>query len=77
MILKFRNTFTTTLFVIFKVTSEIKMPYLNAFGSNVEKPLSDLKLAPSNLPYCKFCAKIKILKFGTKNTLFMYFWTGV
>ena len=53
------------------------MPYLNVFGSNVEKPLSDLKLAPSNLPYCKFCAKIKIFKFRAKNTLFMYFWTGV
>ena len=25
----------------------------------------------------KLCAKIKILKFGTKNVLFWYFWAGI
>ena len=29
------------------------------------------------MPDCKVSCKIKILKFGTKNAYFPYFWTGI
>ena len=34
-----------------------KMPYLGVLGRNFKKPLSYLKSAPSNLPYCKHWCK--------------------
>ena len=43
------------------------MPYLSVLGRHFEKPLSYLKLAPSNLPYCKiWCKKTKFLNLGPK-----------
>ena len=97
------------------------MSYLSVLGCEFEKPMSYLKSAPSNLPYCKvwcknykslnlgrkmpylhifglefvniivifnnqypriclvakFGTKAKILKFGTKNALFRYFWARI
>ena len=46
-------------------------------GWNSKKPLSYLKLTPSNLFTCKVWWKIKILKFGTKNARFVSFWAGI
>ena len=46
-------------------------------GWNLRILLSHLKLVPSNLSNCIFPCKIKIPKFGTKNALFWYFWTGI
>ena len=43
------------------------MPNLGVFG---------LK-CPQNCLIPKFDLKIKILKFGTKNALFGYFWAGI
>ena len=43
------------------------MPFLGVLGSNFEKPLSLLKSAPSNLPYCKIWSKKeKFLKLEPK-----------
>ena len=47
---------------------EPKMPHLGVLGNNFEKVLSYLKSAPSNLKM-----KIKMLKFGTKNSWFCGF----
>ena len=45
------------------------------FGLEFEK--AHLKSTPSNLSGCKVWCKKKILKFGTKNALFGYFWAGI
>ena len=43
------------------------MPYLGVLGCNFENPLSYLKSAPSNLPYCKdWCKKLKSFNLGPK-----------
>ena len=47
---------------------------LGVLDSSFEKLLSYLTLAFSNLSYYKVWCKIKILKFGTKNAWFGYFW---
>ena len=42
-------------------------PYVGVLGSNFEKQLSYLPVAPSNLPYCKiWCKNFKSLNFGPK-----------
>ena len=41
---------------------------------NFKKILSYFKSAPSNLYICKFWEEAKLTKFGTKNSLFGYFW---
>ena len=46
---------------------EAKMPYLGVLDSNFQKLLSYLKSALSICLIAKSGAKIKILKFGTKN----------
>ena len=46
-------------------------------GQNFTKIFSYLKSAPSNLSNCKFCEGTKMPKFGTKNTLFRYFWARI
>ena len=44
------------------------MPYLGVLGSHFERPLSYLKLAPSNLTYRKiWCKKTKFLNLGPKK----------
>ena len=43
------------------------MPHFGVLGSNFEKLMSYLKLAPSNLPYCKvWCKKYKSLNLVPK-----------
>ena len=42
------------------------MPNLGVLGSNFEKLFSYLKLAPSNLSYCKVWGKIKSINLGPK-----------
>ena len=42
----------------------------------MKRQLPYLKSAPSNLPKSKGWCKIAILKFGTKNIWFEYFWAG-
>ena len=43
------------------------MPFLGVLGSNFDKPLSYLKLAPWNLPYSKvWCKNKKSLNFKPK-----------
>ena len=59
---KIKNTFTTKRCFIWIFS-----------GWNSKKSLSYLKLTPSN----KFGAKIKILKFSTKNAWCGYFWARI
>ena len=43
-------------------------------GSNLKTILSYLKSAPSNLSNCKISQRNKMPKFGTKKSIFGYFW---
>ena len=54
------------------------MSHLGIFGLEFKKKISScLKSAPSDLPNRKILQKTKMAKFGTQNTLWGYFWTGV
>ena len=57
--------------------SSIKNASFGCFGQQFEKLLSYLKSALSDLSLCKFGAKIKIFKLGTKNAFSGYFWAGL
>ena len=46
-------------------------------GWNLKTISSYLKSAPSNLANHKIFPKTKMTKFGTKNTLFGYFWASI
>ena len=55
-----------------------KMRVRVLLGWNLKIILSYLKSAPWNLSDCKISwKKTKMLKLGTKNALFGYFWTGI
>ena len=51
------------------------MPYLDNFGLEFENTIITFEI--SALEFQNFGAKMKILKFGTKNALFEYFWAGI
>ena len=54
-----------------------KMPYLGIFGLEFEKNIHIWNKRPWICLVAKFGAKLKILKFGIKNTWFRSFWTGI
>ena len=54
------------------------MSYLGIFGLEFEKSIAEFAI--STVEFVKlrnFVKNMKMLKFGTKNVLFGYFWAGI
>ena len=54
------------------------MPYLGIFEQEFQKNFAIFEISALKLALLQnLVQKIKILKFGTKNALFGYFWTRI
>ena len=53
------------------------LPYFDIFRLVFEKKLLPYLKQTQIFQKAKFRAKLKALKFGTKNALFEYFWAGI
>ena len=53
------------------------MPYLDIFGLEFENIIAMFEISVLEFVWLQSLVQKKILKFGTENALFGYFWTGI